>query len=252
MTIGPEDSFFSTACFNRAVYLLGLSLFWLAATCWSVGYDAIWIPCYQFFCVKINLNKNVCFKSQFGFILFFEWIALKLVGFNFLAYDKVTGKLWGSNLHWWLLKTMFWLTKTKSFYGQGQKYDKILNQKSIIIKLYIRSSIYPCIHKHLLNTYTGPGFVNILSVLRKLICVIDVIQDSPGGTRSKEPTWQCRRLTDIDSIPGSGISHGRGHDNPVQYCLENPMGIGAWWATVHGVAKSQTRLKQLSMYILCL
>ena len=83
-------------------------------------------------------------------------------------------------------------------------------------------------------------FVNILSVLRELMCVIDVIQDSPGGTRSKEPTWHCRILTDIDSIPGSGISRGRGHDNPVQYCLENPMGIGAWWATVHGVAKSQT------------
>jgi len=170
-----------------------------------------------------------------------------LVGFNFLAYDKVTGKLWGSNLHWWLLKT-FWLTKMKSFFGQGQKYDKILNQKSIIIKLYIHSFIYPCIHKHLLNTYCGPGFVNILSVLRELMCVIDVIQDSPGGTRSKEPTWHCRILTDIDSIPGSGISRGRGHDNPVQYCLENPMGIGAWWATVHGVAKSQTWLKQLSTH----
>ena len=34
-----------------------------------------------------------------------------------------------------------------------------------------------------------------------------------------------------------------GHGNPLQYyCLENPMDRGAWWATVHGVAKSQTRL----------
>ena len=37
---------------------------------------------------------------------------------------------------------------------------------------------------------------------------------------------------------------GEGNGNPLQYsCLENPMDRGAWWATVHRVAKSQTRLK---------
>ena len=36
-------------------------------------------------------------------------------------------------------------------------------------------------------------------------------------------------------------------ENPLQFsCLENPMDREAWWATVHGVAKSQTRLKQPS------
>ena len=36
---------------------------------------------------------------------------------------------------------------------------------------------------------------------------------------------------------------GEGNGNPLQYsCLENSMGRGAWWATVHGVAKSQTQL----------
>ena len=46
------------------------------------------------------------------------------------------------------------------------------------------------------------------------------------------------------SIPGSGRSPGGGHGSPLQYsCLENPMDRGAWRATVHGVAKSQTRLK---------
>ena len=45
------------------------------------------------------------------------------------------------------------------------------------------------------------------------------------------------------SIPGSGRSPGGGHGNPLQYsCLENPMDRGGWWATVHGVAKSRTRL----------
>ena len=49
---------------------------------------------------------------------------------------------------------------------------------------------------------------------------------------------------DMDLIPGSERSPGGGHGNPLQYsCLENPIGRGAWWATVHGVTKSQTRLK---------
>ena len=45
------------------------------------------------------------------------------------------------------------------------------------------------------------------------------------------------------SIPGSGRSTGIGNGTPLQYsCLENSMGRGAWWAPVHGVAKSQTRM----------
>ena len=44
-------------------------------------------------------------------------------------------------------------------------------------------------------------------------------------------------------------SPGEGHGNPLQYSyLENPMDRGAWWATVHGVIKSQTQLKWLSMH----
>ena len=55
-------------------------------------------------------------------------------------------------------------------------------------------------------------------------------------------------LRDTSSLPGSGRSPGRGHSNPFQYSwLENPMDRGAWWAAVLGVAKSQTRLKRLSM-----
>ena len=48
---------------------------------------------------------------------------------------------------------------------------------------------------------------------------------------------------DLGWIPGSGRSPGGGPGNPLQYsCLENPMDRGAWWAAVHGVTKSQTRL----------
>ena len=40
---------------------------------------------------------------------------------------------------------------------------------------------------------------------------------------------------------------GEGNDTPLQYsCLENPMDGGAWWATVHGIAKSQTRLNDFT------
>ena len=48
---------------------------------------------------------------------------------------------------------------------------------------------------------------------------------------------------DVGLIPGSGRSAGEGNGNPLQYpCLGNPMNRGAWWATVHRVAKSQTQL----------
>ena len=46
---------------------------------------------------------------------------------------------------------------------------------------------------------------------------------------------------DLGLIPGSGRSPGEGNENPLQYsCVENLMDRGAWWATVQGVAKSQT------------
>ena len=49
----------------------------------------------------------------------------------------------------------------------------------------------------------------------------------------------------LGSIPGLGRSPGDGNGNPLQYsCLENPMDRGAWWATVRGVAKSQTQLSE--------
>ena len=50
-------------------------------------------------------------------------------------------------------------------------------------------------------------------------------------------------MTNLDSI------FGEGNGNSLQYsCLENPVDRGAWWADVHGVTQSQTRLKQLSMH----
>ena len=53
---------------------------------------------------------------------------------------------------------------------------------------------------------------------------------------------------DLGTIPGSGRSPGKGNGNPLQYsCLENPMDGGAWWATVHRVAKNWTWLSNFTL-----
>ena len=57
----------------------------------------------------------------------------------------------------------------------------------------------------------------------------------------KNPSANAGDIRDTGSIPEVGISPGGGHDNPLQYSgLENPMDRGAWWATVHEVAESES------------
>ena len=64
-----------------------------------------------------------------------------------------------------------------------------------------------------------------------------------GGSEVKAPACSAG---DLGSISGLGRFPGEENGNPLQYsCLENPMDRGAWWATVHGVAKSR---KQLSYF----
>ena len=63
----------------------------------------------------------------------------------------------------------------------------------------------------------------------------------PGGSVVKTPPANAGDARDVGSIPGLGRSLGGGNGYPLQYfCLDNPMDRGAWWATVHRVAKSQT------------
>ena len=65
----------------------------------------------------------------------------------------------------------------------------------------------------------------------------------PRWHSGKESSCQCRSHERQSSIPGSRRSPGGEHGNPLQYsCLENLMDRGAWWAIVHGVSKSGTRL----------
>ena len=64
----------------------------------------------------------------------------------------------------------------------------------------------------------------------------------------KNPPASAGDVRVMGSILGVGRSPGGGHGNPLQYSsLENHVDRAAWWATVHGVTKSQTQLKQLSM-----
>ena len=60
----------------------------------------------------------------------------------------------------------------------------------------------------------------------------------PGGSDGKKSAYN---VGDPSWIPGSGRSPGEGNGNPLQYsCQENSMDRGVWWATVHGIAESDT------------
>ena len=68
--------------------------------------------------------------------------------------------------------------------------------------------------------------------------------DFPGGSDGKASAYNAG---DLGLIPGSGRSPEEGNGYPLQdSCLENPMDGGAWWTTVHGVAKSRTRLSDFT------
>ena len=63
-------------------------------------------------------------------------------------------------------------------------------------------------------------------------------QGFPPGSAGKECACNVR---DLGLIPGLGRSPGEGNGSPLLYsCLENSIGRGAWWATVHGVTESDT------------
>ena len=65
----------------------------------------------------------------------------------------------------------------------------------------------------------------------------------PGGSVVKTLSANAGDVGDVSLIPGLGKSPGEGNGNPLEYvCLENPIDRGDWRATVHGVAKSWTRL----------
>ena len=82
--------------------------------------------------------------------------------------------------------------------------------------------------------------------------VVPMVKNSPanaGDVRDVDSISGTGNIRDVSLIPGLGRSSGSGHGNPLQYSfLENPTDRGAWWTTVHSVAKNWTRLKQLSTH----
>ena len=85
------------------------------------------------------------------------------------------------------------------------------------------------------STILGPkGFkkdrYSVVSTMAERSLVVLVVKNPPANAGD---------MRDVGSIPGSGRSLGEGNGKPLQYsCLENPIDGVAWWATVHGVAKS--------------
>ena len=66
----------------------------------------------------------------------------------------------------------------------------------------------------------------------------------------KNLPFNAGRMEDVGSVPGLGKFPGGERINPLHYsCLEKPMDREGWQPTIHRVAKSQTRLKQLNIYI---
>ena len=81
------------------------------------------------------------------------------------------------------------------------------------------------------------------------MCIKGDLMGLPQWLSGEELTCKSGVAGDTGLIPGLGRSPAEGHGNPLQCSgLENPMDRRAWQATVHGIVKSQTQLKQLSTH----
>ena len=101
-----------------------------------------------------------------------------------------------------------------------------------------------------LNIYQLCMFINI--IISELLPIFQSIVGASQVTGGKGPAGQCRRCKRREFSPWIWrIPQRRKRHPTIVFLVENPMDRGTWWATVHGVAKSRTQLKQLSMHTLC-
>ena len=168
----------------------------------------------------------------------------------------------GAWVYWWLVLVEVWQKATKFCKANILKLKKKVAKKldkiycaaihlghlivcclcpdvSISTEIALTLGILNMLTWQLMNfarTYT----FQIKKNWRKLIFAHILVFIVSGGSDSKESV--CN-VADLGLIPGLRRSPGEGSGNPLQYsCLENSMDRGAWWAIVHGVAKSLTWL----------
>ena len=96
-----------------------------------------------------------------------------------------------------------------------------------------------------ISTYTKFSSISVSNKIseKEIDSTYSSIMGFPGGSDGKASACNAG---DLGLIPGSERSPGEGNGNPLR--LENSIDRGAWWATVHGVAKSQTQLNDLNFF----
>ena len=112
-------------------------------------------------------------------------------------------------------------------------------------------AIYFLIPRTILEPYSGAqlNYLKMVQFSSLLLRFVRQKQGFPWWLSGKDSGCSAGAAGDTSLFPGLGRSPGGGHGNPVQYsCLENLMDRGAWWATVHRVAKSWTWLKRLNAH----
>ena len=124
---------------------------------------------------------------------------------------------------------------------------------NLVLKITFCPIRVVCLRFHATAKIFHSSILSIYIQASKLLFFIILVKKSHGLPRwplvVKNPPAKAGDVRDTGSIPGSGRSPGEGHSNPLQYsCLENTTDRGAGLAIVHGVPKSQIRLKQLSMH----
>ena len=142
-----------------------------------------------------------------------------------------------------------WMSQNKSVW-KSQRHSQ---KKSLCwIMKESRSSVAKCRKK---EGVLGRKYIlwKVTKLKKSLSSVWQKVRSLVGASKMalvvKNPSANVGDIRDMCSIPGSGRSPGGRRGNPLHYsCLENPLDRGAWWAIVHGVAKSPTRQKQPSMH----
>ena len=152
-----------------------------------------------------------------------------------------------------------WFEKEKSLYLKNQTFGEnnikgkyILRARFSVIfnpfGSHIQAHILECLMLYLKKWLDQCLIDKSLRNLKETFST--ALSGYPGGSVNKESSCNAG---DLSLIPELRRSLGKGNGYLLQYsCLENPMDRGAWQATVHGVTKSWTQLKQLSMYLSCI